>query len=309
MPGSRSSTHDASNKSSAKKDEDVAAGTKRKAAASPKKESKSAKTQSTIEETIGGINEQHVSEDTEMRETAEADDDTTTGQTDENFEEDQPESKEEVKEAEAVGASDDTNKASGEGAIKVSSQRKKKLPSNILEKGIIYFFIRNRVGVEDAESVGDLQRTYFVLRPLPNGAKLGDGAIPDLKNNRLFALPKKTFPKSHSDRFMAFVEKGNATIQDLKNSFFQGEEHQTKTAGMRRTEPPTTVAEGVYAITRTEDRTTHLAYAITIPSEVGEIQKDLGIRSEGSFIVSVKNPERPGPASARLPQGPDFPKE
>jgi hypothetical protein len=88
-----------------------------------------------------------------------------------------------------------------------------------LEKGLIYFFTRNRVGIDDADSVGDLQRTFFVLRPLPTGAKLGDGAIPDLKNNRLFALPKKTFPKSHNDRFMAFVEKANTSIQDLKDNF------------------------------------------------------------------------------------------
>lgn len=54
------------------------------------------------------------------------------------------------------------------------------MPSSILEKGIIYFFIRNRVGANDAESVSDLQRIYFVLRPLPEGAKLGDGAIEDL---------------------------------------------------------------------------------------------------------------------------------
>ena len=85
------------------------------------------------------------------------------------------------------------------------------MPSSILEKGIIYFLIRNHVGVNDAESVSDLQRTYFVLRPLPKGAKLDNGAIEDLQN-RLLALPIKTFPKSHRDSFMAFVEKANMTV-------------------------------------------------------------------------------------------------
>jgi hypothetical protein len=79
-----------------------------------------------------------------------------------------------------------TDATNGDGAIEESSQREKEMPSNILEKGLIYFFTRNRVGIDDADSVGDLQRTFFVLRPLPVGAKLGDGAIPDLKNNRLF---------------------------------------------------------------------------------------------------------------------------
>jgi len=48
---------------------------------------------------------------------------------------------------------------------------------------------------------------------------------------------------------------------------------------------------------------------LTIPSKLGEIQEELGLRSQGSFLVSVKNPERSGPASARLPQKPEFPKE
>ncbi|KAF1916380.1 hypothetical protein BDU57DRAFT_538689 [Ampelomyces quisqualis] len=193
--------------------------------------------------------------------------------------------------------------------VEESSQRKKEMPSNILEKGLVYFFTRSRVGIDDADSVGDLQRTFFVLRPLPNGAKLGDGAIPDMKNNRLFALPKKTFPKSHNDRFMAFVEKANTTIQDLKDNFFKGSHYETKTQGTRRVDPVTPVAEGVYAITRTEDRTTHLVYSTTIPSDLGEIQEDLGIKDQGSFIISVKNPERSGPASASLPQKPEFSKE
>lgn len=46
----------------------------------------------------------------------------------------------------------------------------------------------------------------------------------------------------------------------------------------------------------------NLVYMLTIPSELCEVQEELGLRSQGSFMVSVKNPERPGPASARLPQ-------
>lgn len=108
---------------------------------------------------------------------------------------------------------------------------------------------------------------------------------------------------------MAFVEKANISIQDLKDDFFKGDEYETKTQGTRRMEPVNTVAEGVYFITRTEDRSTHLVYAITIPSDLGEVQEDLGIRSQGSFVISVKNPERAGPANTNLPESPDFPKE
>ncbi|CAI6334635.1 unnamed protein product [Periconia digitata] len=201
------------------------------------------------------------------------------------------------------------SKASLDDAIQESSQRENQLSSNILEKGLVYFFTRNRVNVEEADSVDDLQRTFFVLRPLPPGTKLGEGTLPDLENNRLLALPKKVFPKSQNDRFMAFVEKAPTTIQDLKENFFGGSEYETKTSGSRRVDPVTPVAEGVYAITRTEDTSTHLAYSITIPSVMGEVQEDLGLRSQGSFIISLKNPKRPGPANTNLPQRPEFPEE
>lgn len=297
MVSTRSSTHPSS---SPKQEDKAAAGTKRKEhATSPqsKHEPKAPKKQITIEETVGG--RKGSPEDLEMKEAptdAEADESPKETETKSNKNGEEPEESRKTE-------------ASKNGAIEESSQREKKLPSNILEKGIIYFFARKRVGIEDADSVGDIQRTYFVLRPLPVAAKLGDGAIPDSNNNRLFALPKKTFPKSHHDRFMAFVEKAKTSVQDLKDNFFQGTEYETKTAGTRHVEPMTPIGEGVYAITRTEDRTTHLAYAVTIPAELGEVQDDLGLRSQGSFIMSVKNPERKGPASARLPQSPDFPKE
>ena len=107
----------------------------------------------------------------------------------------------------------------------------------------------------------------------------------------------------------AFVKKANTTIQDLKDNFFKGEDYETKTMGTRHTEPVTIIAEGVYTINRTENRTTHLAYALTIPSNLGEIQEDLGLRAQGSFIISVKNPERAGPANTNLPEAPQFSKE
>ena len=182
------------------------------------------------------------------------------------------------------------------------------MPSSILEKGVIYFFTRGRVGIDEPESVQDIARSYFVLRPLPTDGKLGDGPIEDLKNNRLCALPKKVLPKSGRDRFMTFVEKANATIEDLKANFMEGADYSTQTVGTRHTPPVTPIGEGVYAITTT-GRESHLAYLLTIPSELGEVQEDMGIRTKGSFILSVKNPTASGPANASLPKGPEYSKE
>lgn len=195
-----------------------------------------------------------------------------------------------------------------EGAVQESSERNDSTPSSILEKGIIYFFFRGRVGIDEPSEVGDLARSYIVLRPIPHGARLGEGAIGDAGNNRLLALPKKVLPKSPSDRFMIFVEKAKTSMDDIKNNHLTSSDYETKTAGARHTPAATPVAEGVYAITTT-GRESHLAYILTIPSELSEVQADVGLRERGSFITSVKNPQYSGPASASLPQGPKYPKE
>ena len=87
-------------------------------------------------------------------------------------------------------------------AIVEDPQRAETMPSSILEKGIIYFFFRARVGIENSQGVKDIARSYIVLRPLPLGAKLGEGPLEETHNNRLLALPKKVLPVSHRDRFM-----------------------------------------------------------------------------------------------------------
>lgn len=290
-----------SQKSATSGDGSTPTGTKRKEhATSPQSnhETKAAKTQTTIEDTIGGAGVRHHNDTVEAVENNQC---KRTIPIDTEMEESKvpSESFEESRESEIVASE----------GIEYSSQREEEIPSSILEKGIVYFFTRNRVGIEDTKSVGDLQRTFFVLRPLPAGAKLIDGAIPDLGNNRLLALPKKCFPRNHQERFMAFVEKSKTTIQDLKDNFFKGSEYNTKTLGTRHVDPVTPIGEGVYVISQSKDESTHFVYTMTIPLELGEVQEELGLRPRGSFAVSVKNPERPGPQSTRLPQGPEFPKE
>ena len=66
------------------------------------------------------------------------------------------------------------------------------------------------------------------------------------------------------------------------------------------------VAEGIYAITST-GRESHLAYQITTPSNLGELQNDLGVRQKGSYVCSVKNPNAPGPANATLSNPAEYP--
>ena len=192
-------------------------------------------------------------------------------------------------------------------AVEESSEREESTPSSILEKGIIYFFFRGRVNVEEPSAVDDIARSYIVLRPLPHGAKLGDGPIGDSGNNRLLALPKKVLPVSPKDRFMVFVEKSSASMEEIKNDLASSD-YMTKTAGSRHTPAAAPIGEGVYAITTT-GRESHIAYILTIPSELSEVQQDVGLKERGSFMTSVKNPQYPGPANTNLPKGPEYPPE
>lgn len=70
----------------------------------------------------------------------------------------------------------------------------------------------------------------------------------------------------------------------------------------------TPLAEGIYAITST-GRESHIAYHITIPENIGQVQKELGLNAKGSFVVSVKNPQAPGPAKATLDNPAKYPEE
>lgn len=196
--------------------------------------------------------------------------------------------------------------ADAKGAVQPAEEPN--VPSNILEKGIIYFFMRGRVNIEDPESVQDIARSHILLRPIAKDARLGEGTLADVGNTRLLALPKKTLPVNGKDRFMVFVEKSGASYDEIKKEFLAASEYETKTAGTRRTPAATPVGEGVYAITST-GQNSHLAYLLTLPEKLDEVQEELGLKKEGSFIISTKNPQHSGPANTQLPDGPDFPKE
>ena len=236
-------------------------------------------------------------------------------------------SKEASQEEQSIPTTKKEDTANGESAVEESAAREKSTPSSILEKGIIYIFERGRVGINEPSSPEEIARckltlcarfnfetrltrpsaAYLVLRPLPHGAKLGDGPIGDSGNNRLLALPKKVLPKSPKDRFMSFIEKGKIGLEELKN-IMGPSDYTTKTVGTRHTPAMAPLAEGVYAIT-SSGRETHLAYILTIPSEITQVQQDMGLSQRGSWVTSVKNPSSPGPANANLPKSAEYPQD
>ncbi|OGM39280.1 BTB domain transcription factor [Aspergillus bombycis] len=195
-----------------------------------------------------------------------------------------------------------------ESEVQKSQEREEAVPSNILEKGVIYFFYRPRVNVSEPHSVEDVARSFIVLRPTPLGASLDQtqGSLEAGAKCRLLLLPKKKFPTSGRERYMGFVEKTGQTMKELQENFIAGEKYETLTHGERTVPEAKPYAEGVYAITSTE-RASHLAYILTIPGEVGPLQEDFGLHARGSWIVQSKNPKYPGPSSAQLPKDPEYP--
>lgn len=192
--------------------------------------------------------------------------------------------------------------------IRKSEEREDSVPSNILEKGIIYFFYRPRVNIEDPQGLEEIARSFAVLRPTPLGGELdmGQGPIDKDARCRLIMLPKKKFPTSHNEKDMAFVEKAGQSMKDLQDNFIASTTYQTKTQGERTTQEAKPYAEGVYAITSTK-RTSHLAYIITLPKEIGEVQESFGLHERGSWIVQSKNPKFPGPPIGQLPKEAEYP--
>jgi hypothetical protein len=117
------------------------------------------------------------------------------------------------------------------------SEQGEECPLTTLEQGIIYFFYRGRVDVEEPHGVQDVARSYIVLRPLETEVTGGEDALDDAGNARLLALPKKMLPKKHGDGFLAFVEKAKCSMKDLREQF-SGSEYTTKTSGYVRLFPP-----------------------------------------------------------------------
>ncbi|KAI1260902.1 hypothetical protein F5Y18DRAFT_403583 [Xylariaceae sp. FL1019] len=219
-------------------------------------------------------------------------------------EETEPETKPKSEDTDGKAQEEPENKGSAE----EPSARQGAVPSSILEKGLVYFFFRGRVGIDEPSEVNDIQRSFMLLRPLDKEAKLGEGTIGDAGNTRLIAVPKKVFPRSGKDRWIAFVEKSGVSFKELKDEFLSSTDYETKTAGTRHNPAATPAAEGVYAITTT-GRESHLAYMITLPSNLGEVQKELGLREKGSFTLSTRNPKYDAPRGTALPQGAEYPQE
>lgn len=172
----------------------------------------------------------------------------------------------------------------------------------VLERGNIYFFYRPRVRSPEAKSepegLEELQRSYIVLSP--HGKQF----------YRLVAIGRKQMPEiAERERNWGFVELVSQRPQEIEEEL-RREKYGTKTRGERVQPSARPAGEGVYALARHGNHT-HLVYALELPERPGEVQEELNIEPEASYIISVKNPQSPSPPGVGLrgEQTADYPKK
>lgn len=161
--------------------------------------------------------------------------------------------------------------------------------AEVLETGDIYFLYRPRIEEEQPSALEDVQRLHIVLAPW------------DRERYRLLVIGRKRLPDvAERERLWGFVAEETDHPDEL-HDVVSGGEYATATRG-RRWQPADRLAgEGSYLIARHTDHT-HLAYRLDLPKRPREVQEELNLAPEASFIVAVKNPQAASPAGAGLPE-------
>ncbi len=159
---------------------------------------------------------------------------------------------------------------------------------NALERGDLFFFYRPDVDEEAPQGLLDVRRFHVVLRPE------GKDVF------RLITIGRKKLPDAAegSQNHWGFVERVFRDAEGLREAL-SGSTYETETVGERRLPEARPVGEGVYALVR-HGRSTTLAYALELPSEIGEVQKAFHIEPEGRFEIAIKNPDAGSPSGVGL---------
>jgi hypothetical protein len=171
------------------------------------------------------------------------------------------------------------------------------MPAEILEEGRIYFFYRPRVGETEVDDLEDVQRLHMVLDPQ------------GINRFRILVIGKKCMPNVEEAH-----ERLWATVTDVVEGTEQLREalgprtYETQTRGRREVPAARPAGAGVYLLTRHDDHT-HLAYELVRPERPGDVQRELNLRPQASYIMTVRNPDAPPPPGVRAGTGrrPEFP--
>lgn len=158
-----------------------------------------------------------------------------------------------------------------------------------LEKGSVFFFYRPKVSQSHPTGQADIQRMYMVMSP--NSASI----------YRLALIGQKELPnpeKSGHRKYWGTVTSVAKDTDSIRNELGP-REYETKTRGKRHIEAARAAGEGVYRIIGHESHT-HFVYALELPKGTGDVQNELNIEQEASYVISIKNPDVSSPARVGL---------
>jgi len=159
----------------------------------------------------------------------------------------------------------------------------------IRESGLIYFFYRRKTKVKKApkEVVSDprlIGRLYILLAP---GATDRNSLESPNTLKRILVAGRKKMPNLDM-REKSFCQVKLVTTSIAEITRFLGP-HIHKDQEIPAAQP---CGEGVYGFLDCQ-ADAHLAYALTLPQEPGEVQRFFNIEKEGSYILGVHTEELP----------------
>ena len=168
----------------------------------------------------------------------------------------------------------------------------------IMERGSIYFCYTPKVERDDVNNLDDVQQFGFVLAP--HGKQ----------SYRLIVIGKKRFPEVEgNNNNWCFVKNVAKDAIEIEKEL-RAETYSTKTLGERFQPAARPVGEGIYEIVK-HGGNTNFIYVLELPEDLGEAQQALGIKTEASYIITIKNPESSSPQGMGLPaeEKADLPKD
>ncbi len=171
---------------------------------------------------------------------------------------------------------------------------------HILEQGNILFLYRPKKGIDHPQSVEDLERVYFMLLPDDQQAH----------KNRLFNVAHGAFPAIvpgaalPEERTWAFVQEAGSDPRQVLEAL-EKERPAPAAAPGQRVRPWARASARAFRRRRSHQGHTHLAYWLHRPQKMGEVQRELQIKPQASYILSVKEPY--APSEIALDKKPDYP--
>jgi hypothetical protein len=151
----------------------------------------------------------------------------------------------------------------------------------VLEEGDLGLFYRPRVERPRVRSLADVQRLFLVLAP--HGRR----------RHRLLAIGRKRLPDPSErgrEKFWGIVGRVEDAPGDIRDEL-EPHGYATRTRGWREQPGARLAGEGTYRLLRHGSHT-HLTYALSGPPVLGEVQEDLRIQPQASYVITVKNPAR-----------------